>query len=52
MKVNLDYGRHGLTLQAPERADIYLVREVAPLPDEAAAIREALRHPIGCPPLR
>ena len=51
MKVNLDYGRHGLTLQAPERADVYLVREVQPLFDEAAAIREALLHPIGCPPL-
>ncbi|MBG0770379.1 MAG: nickel-dependent lactate racemase, partial [Anaerolineaceae bacterium] len=52
MKVKMDYGRHGLTLNAPETADVYLVREVTPVPDEAAAIREALRDPIGCPPLR
>ena len=52
MKIKMDYGRHGLELDVPQDADIFLVREVRPLPDEAAAILGALRSPIGAAPLR
>ncbi len=47
MKIRMDYGRQGLNLDAPETADVFLVREIAPITDEVAAIRDALRHPIG-----
>ena len=52
MKVELAYGRGGLVVQVPDHATIVLPQEVAGLPDEEAAIRVALRQPIGCPPLR
>lgn len=52
MKIQLDYGRQGLELDVPETADVFLVREMRPLEDEAAAIRTALRSPIGSSPLK
>lgn len=51
MIVQMDYGRQGLNLDVPETADVFLVREMATLADEASAIRDALRHPIGSPSL-
>lgn len=51
MNVQMDYGLQGLNLDAPETADVFLVREMKPQNDEAAAIRDALRHPIGTQPL-
>ncbi len=52
MNLKMDYGRHGLSLTLPDSADVFLARDAAPLADEAAAIRDALRHPVGCAPLR
>jgi nickel-dependent lactate racemase len=51
MKIGMDYGRHGLELDVPQEADVFLVRETPSVPDEAESIQEALRHPIGCLPL-
>lgn len=47
MQVELAYGRTGLTVELPETTDIVASRFVPGLPDEADAIREALRRPIG-----
>jgi nickel-dependent lactate racemase len=52
MNLQMDYGRNGLNLTLPDSADVFLARDAAPLADEAAAIRESLRNPIGCAPLR
>lgn len=48
------YGRGFLPLELPSGARATVIRKaVLPkLPDQAAAIREALDHPIGCAPLR
>ena len=51
MKIRMDYGRQGLELDVPQDADVFLVRETSAIPDETAAIQEALRYPIGCKPL-
>ena len=53
-EVHLAYGRHGLDVVLPEQAEVtVLVPQSLPgLPDEEAAVREALRHPIGSSPLR
>lgn len=51
MKVRLDYGRKGLLVDLPDATRVVAPRHPAPLADEASAIRGALRHPIGCPPL-
>lgn len=53
MKTKLAYGRTGLELNVPGiDFDIIEPRFVKGLPDEAAAIRNALRAPIGSRPLR
>jgi nickel-dependent lactate racemase len=53
MKVRLAYGREGLDVELPERnTTVVESRFVEGLADEAAAIRAALRAPIGTPPLR
>lgn len=52
MKVNLAYGHTGLVVDLPDYTDVLTSRFVAGLPDEAAAIRAALRNPIGAPPLQ
>lgn len=53
MRVILDYGQHGLAVDFPDdRATVIRPTEVAGLPDERAALAEALRNPIGGPPLR
>ena len=53
MKVRLAYGRQGLTVELPdERTMVVEPRYLPGLPDEAGALRDALRHPIGAVPLR
>ena len=52
MKTHLAYGRNGIELDLPERAVVLTPRPAPILPDETAAIRDALRAPIGSPPLR
>ncbi|HUT92300.1 MAG TPA: nickel-dependent lactate racemase [Thermoguttaceae bacterium] len=53
MRVRLEYGRSGLDVELPDRNVVkclgYQTQE--PLADPAAAIRDALAHPIGTPPL-
>lgn len=51
MRVDLAYGRTGLTVDLPETTDIVSARFLPGLPDETAAIRQALRRPIGSAPL-
>ena len=50
-RVDLAYGRTGLTVRVPERAEVVLPRPVAGVADEAAAIDAALAAPIESPPL-
>jgi nickel-dependent lactate racemase len=51
MRVDLAYGRTGLAVELPDQTDIVTSRFVPGLADEAAALREALRRPIGSAPL-
>jgi nickel-dependent lactate racemase len=53
MRITLDYGRTGLDVDLPDDRLIgpLHIRDAAPLPDPAAAVAEALRRPIGTPPL-
>ncbi|MBW3623690.1 MAG: nickel-dependent lactate racemase, partial [Armatimonadetes bacterium] len=53
MEVTLNYGREGLTVRVPEErlAGVLRLRPVPPLPDPAAAVEDALRSPLGAPPL-
>ncbi len=53
MKVRLAYGRSGLDVDLPDaNVDVVEPQYVEGLPDEAAALRAALRRPLGTPPLR
>ncbi|TEU16924.1 MAG: DUF2088 domain-containing protein, partial [Anaerolineales bacterium] len=53
MKVKLAYGKEGLWVELPdEHVTVVEPRFASGLPDEAEAIRSALRKPIGRPPLR
>jgi lactate racemase len=53
MKTHLQYGRTGLEVDLPsENVTLLVPRFVEGLPDEAAGFREAVRRPIGAPPLR
>jgi nickel-dependent lactate racemase len=51
MQTRLAYGRNGLTITLPERVDVLEPRFLPGVPDERAALLEALRAPIGSPPL-
>ena len=51
MKVDLAYGKKGLRVDLPDNAQVLTPAPVPPLPEPEAAVREALRHPIGCAPL-
>ncbi|NLT72774.1 MAG: nickel-dependent lactate racemase [Chloroflexi bacterium] len=51
MFVDLKYGRSGLRVRVPDDATVILPRELAGLPDEPAALRNALAQPIGAAPL-
>lgn len=53
MHVKLAYGRDGLSVELPDRnVTVVEPRFVEGLPDEQAAIIQALREPLGSPPLR
>jgi nickel-dependent lactate racemase len=53
MRVTLDYGRGGLTVELPDDRVVgpLRIREAEPLADPGRAIADALAHPIGTPPL-
>jgi nickel-dependent lactate racemase len=53
MKVDLLYGRKGLTIDLPEAVRAHVIRKhpMPLLPDPSAAVRHALEKPVGCPPL-
>src|SRR6266487_2240581 len=50
-RVRLAYVRSGLEVDLPATADVIEPRRLSALPDEAAAIRQALRAPVGSAPL-
>ncbi len=54
MNIKLAYGKTGLDVRLPDRlhVDVVAPRHVPALADQAGAVREALRHPIGARPLR
>ena len=53
MKVNLAYGRGWLPVDFPDGRTVVIQPSHSPgLPDERAAVRQALRQPIAAPPLR
>ena len=53
MKVDLAYGKTGLTIDLPDdRTSIIEPQFIPGLPDELGAIKTALRNPIGTAPLR
>ena len=53
MKVDLAYGKTGLTVELPDdRTTVIEPTYLPALPDERGAIRNAIRNPIGKPPLR
>ncbi len=51
MKVLMDYGRSGMTINVPDDADVYTTRPIMGLSDEENAIKSALKFPIQSPPL-
>lgn len=51
MEVTLAYGHNGLTVTLPDSTDVVQSRFMPGLPDEAEAIRKALRSPIASSPL-
>lgn len=52
MRVSLAYGTDGLELDVPDHAIVIRPHHRPALPDPRAAVRAALRSPIGLPPLR
>jgi nickel-dependent lactate racemase len=53
VRVRLQYGREGMDIDVPgTEVTVVEPRFVPGLPDEAAAFRDAVRRPIGAPPLR
>ncbi len=54
MKVTLDYGRTGLTVELPAERVVgpLAIRDVPALDDPERAVAEAIERPIGAPPLR
>lgn len=51
MRVSLAYGRGRTSIDVPEHAVVIAPEHLAGLPDEQAAFVEAVRNPIGTPPL-
>lgn len=51
MQVHLSYGKCGLDVELPPKTRIVQPQYVSGLPDELAAVREALWEPIGTAPL-
>lgn len=52
MKIDLAYGRTRLRVDLPDDAHVLTPAHVPARPDPVGAIREALRKPIGSPPLQ
>jgi nickel-dependent lactate racemase len=52
MKIELAYGKTGLRVELPDGAHVLTPEPVPRLPDPVAAVREALRRPIGCAALQ
>src|SRR6266540_309420 len=52
MRVGMPFGRQVLEVEVPDNATVLRPKPVAPLTDEDAAVRQALRAPIAGPPLR
>ena len=54
MKIDLLYGRRGLTVELPEGARAHVIRKhpMPLLPDPAGAVRRALERPVACPSLQ
>lgn len=54
MKITMNYGRQGLTLDLPDEWEVTVVNKrpmpVHPAPEEA--VRQALEEPVGCAPLQ
>ncbi len=51
MHIKLAYGRYGLNVTLPDTTDVLAPRFLPGLPNEIEALQEALRNPIGSPPL-
>jgi nickel-dependent lactate racemase len=51
MKVHLPYGRQGLEVELPEHAEVLLPKRVPALARPEEGVRQALREPVGSPPL-
>lgn len=51
-RVKLTYGKTGLLVNVPDDAVVIEPRHLVGLPDEKAAVIEAIRHPIGTKPLK
>lgn len=51
MRITLDYGRKGLKVDLPDDVKVIRPRYIPGIDDEVEAIRQALRKPIGSPPL-
>ncbi len=54
MKIDLLYGRRGLTVDLPEAVRAHLIRKhpMPLLPDPAGAVRRAFENPVACPSLQ
>jgi nickel-dependent lactate racemase len=54
MKIELLYGRKGLTVDLPEAVRAHVIRKhpMPLLPDPAGAVRHALEKPVGCPSIQ
>jgi nickel-dependent lactate racemase len=52
VRVDLAYGRHGTSVEVPDRAEVVLPRDAPALPDEQSAVRDALARPVTGAPLR
>ncbi|QQE73946.1 nickel-dependent lactate racemase [Brevibacillus composti] len=52
MKTTLLYGKHGLEIEVPDDSVILEPKNLPGLANDEEAVREALRNPIGCAPLR
>jgi nickel-dependent lactate racemase len=52
MQIKLAYGRQGLTVELPDNVDLITPTFVPGVSDEAQALLQAIREPIGSKPLR
>jgi len=54
MKIDLLYGRKGLTIDLPDAVRAHVIRKhpMPLLPDPSGAVRQALEKPVGCPSLQ